>query len=74
MNFSHLRYRFRWAARRWWKRTFAPPCHYVATYGGLGIEIEFFRDRAAYETAAEQAEEMHLLGHIDTYINGDIVP
>lgn len=74
MTWANLKYRLRAHLKRWLTRTFAPPRYFVATYGGLGIDIEFFRDRAAYETASEQAEEMHLLGHIDTYIDGDIVP
>ena len=48
---------------------------YVATYGDMGIEIEFFSldEDKEYEAAQEAAEEQHRVGDIDTYVYGEII-
>lgn len=73
MSVSMTRWGFWWPVARWFKATFQPPRHYLATYGGMGLQVEFFRDRAAYEEAVEQAEEDHECDRIYTFESGDML-
>jgi len=58
--------------RRWMRRTFAPPRYFVATYGDMGLEVEFYRDEQEYDAAVALAEEEHDADNLDTYTYGDI--
>jgi hypothetical protein len=44
--------------------------YYVATYGNLGLEVEFFDDPLAYGRATQAAERGHQKGEYDTYTHG----
>jgi hypothetical protein len=73
MSLSTLKYRIRYGWCRFWRRRF-PPRYFVATYGDMGLEVEFFRDPDEYEAACEEAEQQHIDDNIDTWTHGDIVP
>ena len=66
-----LKYRIYWL-KRWLKRRLSPPFYFVATYGDMGLDVEFFHDKEAYEVAVEAAEDDHNLGGLDTWTHGDI--
>lgn len=51
---------------------FNPPRYFVATYGDMGLEVEFYRDPAEYDEACEEAERQHDDHNLDTYITGDV--
>ena len=51
---------------------FAPPRYYLATYGDMGLQVEFFRNRSAFDEAVEQAEDDHNYDRIDTFEDGCI--
>lgn len=68
MNLRALKYR----AARWLRLHFAPPRYFVATYGDMGLEVEFYRNPDLYEEACVEAEAMHNDDTIDTWTCGDI--
>lgn len=72
MSVSMTRWGFWWPVARWLKATFQPPKYYLATYGDMGLQVEFFRDRAAYDEAVQQAEEDHEYDRIDTWTDGEL--
>ncbi|QIV65919.1 hypothetical protein Cp1R7AA1_023 [Mesorhizobium phage Cp1R7A-A1] len=44
---------------------------FVATYGDMGLEVEFFTDPLAYGRAIKDAMKLHERGDLDSYTNGN---
>lgn len=47
---------------------------WVAVYGDMGIEVSFFSNQEAYETAMSNAEDQLVRGAIDTYTGDELRP
>lgn len=45
---------------------------FVATYGPLGIDVEFYSNQRWYDRAVRMAERRHAECRIDTWTAGDI--
>ena len=76
MNRAQIAFQFRLRRHylvQWLRLHFAPPRYYLATYGDMGLQVEFFRDRAAYDEAVEQAEDDHEYDRIDSFEHGDMI-
>ncbi len=48
------------------------PSWFVATYGNMGLEVEFFTNKREYERATRKAERDHDQDRLDSYTNGDV--
>jgi hypothetical protein len=46
--------------------------YYVATYGRMGLEVEFFSCVQDYDAAVKDAEEAHHADQIDTWTCGEV--
>jgi len=46
--------------------------YYVATYGDLGLEVQFFDDPLEYGRAVQDARRQHRIGEYDTYTHGPV--
>jgi hypothetical protein len=58
------------------ERLTPPPAKtfFVATYGDLGLNVEFFTDGLTYGRAVSYAMCEHRNGHIDSFTNGECRP
>lgn len=48
------------------------PKYYVATFGDLGLVVEFFTNKREYERECTSVEKEHAAGKLDTYTYGDV--
>lgn len=48
-----------------------PSKWYIATYGDMGITVEFFTNKRLYERMVREAERSYEDGDIDSYTCGD---
>jgi hypothetical protein len=49
-----------------------PAKFWLATFGDLGLEVEFFATEAEYNAAVAKAEKDHGNGEFDSYTHGDV--
>lgn len=50
----------------------APKKWYVATYGPMGLEVNFYTDPHEHDAAVAEAEEQHGMDRIDSYTHGEV--
>lgn len=45
--------------------------YWLATYGNMGLQVEFFNSERKYKRACKEADEDHASGGIDSYTCSD---
>ena len=46
------------------------PVYWVATYGSMGLDVQFYPNKRQYDAAVAEAEDDHDNDRIDSYLHG----